>query len=214
LATSKNASRAVPEERAATPDEITAAIDGLSATDWYRLRKYGDHLIVLLAEKAGDRRGADLLNEAFMRLLKRSRKWDKTKVDFFNFLIGAMKSIANAWLRKKVSPTEQPVLASALVTEDDEGTPTDPAEEFKSIEKSAEIMLVYKEVVHQIEGLFPDDELASAVIEALREGYSPPEVRAFWNLSQTDYNAVMVKIRRRVAKAGITDPRPESQHVQ
>src|SRR5713226_7145868 len=120
-----NAVRKVPEERAATPEEIRAAIDGLSKTDWYRLRKFAEYQVFLLGEKTGDRRGDDLLNEAFTRLLQRSRKWDKSKVGFLGFLYGAMESIANSWLRKKGSPTEQAILASALVTENDEGEPSD-----------------------------------------------------------------------------------------
>jgi DNA-directed RNA polymerase specialized sigma24 family protein len=128
----KNTHRQVSEERAATPDEIRAAIDALSKTDWYRLQKFADYHVFLLGEKAGDRRGRDLLNEAFKRLLQRLRKWDKSKVGFMGFLYGAMESIANSWLRKKVSPTEAPALASSLVTENEEGELSDPAEGFES----------------------------------------------------------------------------------
>ncbi len=76
------ASEKVPEERAATPEEIRAAIEGLSKTDSHRLLRFADFQIVLLGERAGDRRGGDLLNEVFKRLLERTRKWDKSKVDF------------------------------------------------------------------------------------------------------------------------------------
>src|SRR5437667_2553884 len=142
-----NKLRKVPEERAATPDEIRAAIDALSKTGWYRLRKFADYHTFLLGEKAGDRRGGDLLNEAFNRLLQRSRKWDKSKVGFLGFLYGAMESIADSWQRKNLSPTESPALASSLVTENDEGEPSDPAEEFESTAADPAQMLVYKETL-------------------------------------------------------------------
>ena len=124
--------RRVPEEQAATPDEIREAVDSLSKADWYRLRKFAEYYIFLLSDKAGDRGGSDLLNEAFKRLLEGSRKWDKTKVDFMGFLFGTMESIADSWQRKKVTPTEVPVLASSLVTDNEEGEPSDPAEQFQS----------------------------------------------------------------------------------
>jgi hypothetical protein len=47
--------RRVSEERAASPEEIRAAIDGLTIADFGRLRRFGDYQILLLREKAGDR---------------------------------------------------------------------------------------------------------------------------------------------------------------
>jgi hypothetical protein len=137
--------RRVPEEQAATPDEIREAVDSLSKADWYRLRKFAEYYIFLLSDKAGDRGGSDLLNEAFKRLLERSRKWDKTKVDFMGFLFGAMESIADSWQRKKVTPTEAPILASSLVTNNEEGELSDPAEQFQSANVNQDQMFMCKE---------------------------------------------------------------------
>src|SRR5580698_4522944 len=88
----------VPRERAATAAEVEAAIEALSAADWYRLRAFAERRGFLLSEKA---RGRDLLGEAFERLLRGSRKWDKTKTGLVTFLFGAMRSICNAWFRAK-----------------------------------------------------------------------------------------------------------------
>jgi hypothetical protein len=205
--------RRVPEERAATPDEIRKAVDSLSKADWYRLRKFAEYHIFLLSDKAGDRRGSDLLNEAFKRLLERSRKWDKTKVNFMGFLFGAMESIADSWQRKKVTPTEAPVLASSLVT-NNEGEPSDPAEQFQSAHANQAQMFMYKETLAQIDALFADDQEVQMVIEALREGYDPPRVRELWNLSQKQYNAIIVRMRRRIEKAGIVNPTKGLRYVQ
>ena len=111
----KETARKIPEEHAATPEEIHAAIEALTPTDWYRLRKFAETYIFLLGEKAADRRADDLLDEAFKRFLERTRKWDRTKIDFMGVLSGAIKSISDRWLRKKTSPTETPVLASPRV---------------------------------------------------------------------------------------------------
>lgn len=203
----------MPEERAATPNEVRAAIDALSNTDWYRLRKFADCHASLLGEKAGDRRGCDLLNEAFKRLLQRSRKWDKTKVGFMSLLYGAVESIANSWLRKKVSPMEAAALASSLVTENEEGELSDPVEEFQSTAADPAQMLVYKETLDQIDALFADDPEVQMVLEALRDGYDPPGIRALWGFSQKEYNAIVVRMRRRIETAGITNPTGGPLHV-
>lgn len=212
--TANNRVRKVPEERAATPDEIRAAIEALSKADWYRLRRFADYYIVLLGDKAGDRCGDDLLNEALMRLLHRSRKWDKSKVGFLGFLYGAMESIANSWQRKKVSPTEAPTLASSLVTENDDGELSDPAEEFQSTAADPVQMLAYEQTLSQIDALFADDPEVQMVIEALAERYDPPGIRELWGFSQKQYNAIIVRMRRRIERAGIIDPTREQRHVQ
>ena len=204
----------VPEERAATPDEIRAAIAALSKADWYRLRTFADYYIFLLSDRAGERRGGDLLNEAFKRLLERSRKWDKSKVGFLGFLYGAVESIADSWQRKKVSPTEAPVLASSLVTENDDGESSDPAEEFELKAADPAQVLVYKETLDQIDALFADDPEVRMVIEALSDGYDPPGIRELWGFSQKQYNAIVVRMRRHIAKARIADPTKGRRHDQ
>jgi DNA-directed RNA polymerase specialized sigma24 family protein len=206
--------RQVPEARAATPDEIRAAIDALSRTDSYRLRKFAEYHIFLLGEKAGDRRGDDLLNDAFLRILKRSRKWDRTKIGFMGFLYGAMESIANSWLRKKDSPTEAPALASSLVRENEEGELSDPAEEFQSPAADPLQVLVCKDTLARITALFTDDQEVQMVIEGLREGLDPPGIRELWGFSQNQYNTIVVRMRRHIERAGITYLARERLHVQ
>lgn len=210
----KESARKIPEERAATPEEVHAAIETLTPTDWYRLRKFADYYIFLLGEKVGDRRADDLLSEAFTRFLERTRKWDKTKVDFMGVLFGAIESISDSWSRKKTSPTEAPVLASSLVVEDEDGVRSDPAEAFQSTSVSADQMLIYKKTLEAIDALFADDSEVRMVLEAFRDGYDPPGVRELWGFTQKNYNAIIVRMRRNIEKAGITDPTKGPHHVQ
>jgi DNA-directed RNA polymerase specialized sigma24 family protein len=201
----KEAARKIPEERAATPEEVHAAIEALTPADWYRLRKFANYYIFLLGEKAGDRRADDLLSEAFTRFLERTRKWDKTKVDFMGLLFGAIESISDNWNRKKSTPTESPILASSLIVEDEDGMSSDPAETFPSVSLSA---------AQEIDALFADDSEVQMLLEASRDGYDPPGVRELWGFTQKHYNAIVVRMRRNIEKAGITDPTKGSHHVQ
>jgi DNA-directed RNA polymerase specialized sigma24 family protein len=210
----KEAARNIPEEHAATPEEVQAAIEALTPADWYRLRKFAEYYIFLLGQKAGDRSADDLLNEAFTRFLERTRKWDKSKVDFMGVLFGAIESISDSWSRKKATPTESPVLASSLVVEDEDGLPTDPAEAFSSSSVSAPQMLIYKQTVERIDALFADDTEVQMVLEAFRDGYDPPGIRELWEFTQKQYNAIVVRMRRKIEKAGLTDPTKGPHHVK
>jgi hypothetical protein len=210
----KEAARKIPEERAATPEEVHAAIDSLTPTDWYRLRKFAGYFIFLLGEKAYDRRADDLLSKAFKRFLERTRKWDRTKVDFMGVLFGAIESISDSWNRKKPSPTESPALASSLVIENEDGVRPDPAEAFQSTAVGAPQMLVYKQTLEKIDALFADDPEVQMVLEAFRDGYDAPGVRQLWDFTQKHYNAIVVRMRRNIDKAGITDPTKGPHHVQ
>jgi DNA-directed RNA polymerase specialized sigma24 family protein len=203
--------RKVPEERAATLAEVEAAIAALSDPDLYRLREFAERREFMLQEKA---RGRDLLGEAFERLLRGSRKWDKTKIGFLAFLYGAMRSIAYSWLNEKTSPVEAPLIASALVVEDDEGKLSDPVADFARPAADASALLVYLETFEQIDLLFADDEEVRMVIEGFREGLDPPAIRDLWGFSQPKYNAIIIRMRRKMRRAGIADPRGVSRYVQ
>jgi hypothetical protein len=130
------------------------------------------------------------------------------------FLYGAMESIADSWLRRKDSPTEAPVLASSLIKENGDGDLSDPAEGFRSEAPDQARMLIYRETLKGIATLLADDEEIQMVIEGIREGLDPAAIRELWGLSQPQYNTIVVRMRRCIARTGITDPRMERRHVQ
>ena len=92
-------SRRVSEKVAATADDIRAAIEALTLADWARLRNYAANRILKLGPKADDRSNEDLLQIALELLLDDTRRWDRTKVEFLPFMIGAMKSVSSNWAR-------------------------------------------------------------------------------------------------------------------
>ena len=92
-------SRRVSEKVAATADDIRAAIEALTLADWARLRNYAANRTLKLGPKADDRSNEDLLQIALELLLDDTRRWDRTKVEFLPFMIGAMKSVSSNWAR-------------------------------------------------------------------------------------------------------------------
>jgi hypothetical protein len=206
--------RRVPAEKAATPTEIAAAIEALTAADFVRLQKYGWQRIRRLGPKAIGKTEDDLLQTALSDLLEDTRRWDKTKVGFMGFLFGAMKSISSNWA-KSYLPDEDPVLEADLRRRDEEGKEFSPLDAHRSGQPNAEQQLSDKQTLLEIDKLFEDDQEAQMVLTAWQEGYDPPGVRELWELSQNDYNTIVRRIRRTVEAVGIRPDRDRGgMHVQ
>ena len=58
--------------------------------------------------------------------------------------------------------------------------------------------------VEVIENAFADDPVISLILDGLRQGMTPGKVRAELELSQTEYETAMKRLRRRIQAA----PRP------
>jgi endoribonuclease L-PSP len=99
-------SRRVPEDSAATPAEITAAMEALSTPALLRLRNYARLRVQILGRKAAGRTDTELLADAMNATLEGKRRWNKRKVDFVGHLIGAMRSISSHWRTQSKSPDE------------------------------------------------------------------------------------------------------------
>jgi DNA-directed RNA polymerase specialized sigma24 family protein len=202
-----------PERRVASFDEVRAAIEALSPIDLHRLLKFADFQVLKLRGKGGPNEGADLLNEAFERLLTESRTWNQKKVEFMGLLFGAMRSIADSW-RTKVSTTERAVLFSSLLKENDDGEVYDPTQEFPCPVPDPSHLTLCKDTLEHINAMFANDQEGRMMLEGFIDQMTPPEIRDLWDWSKEKYNAVIVRMRRHLAKAGITDPTKESRHVQ
>jgi hypothetical protein len=199
--------RRVAPERAATPAEITAAIEGLSDVELVRLSQYASARVRLLGRKAGTENGDDLLQSAITDLLEDKRRWDKAKVSFMGFLFGAMKSISSNWAKAYLAD-EDPIRESELKQEDVDGKRSrNPLDRLASSAPTAERRLSQRRTLQQIETIFKDDQEAQMVLTAWQERYDPSGVRELWNLTQNEYNTIVRRIRRTLEAAGITADR-------
>jgi hypothetical protein len=199
----------VPEESAATPAEITDAMEVLSAPALLRLRSYARLRVRTLGQKAAGRTETELLADAMNATLEGKRRWNKDKVDFVGHLIGAMRSISSHW-RTQSKPADEAILESDLLQTTDSGdvlSPFDlvpseepgPGDELEANERQREA----RERVETIENVFADDPVISLILQGLRQGMTPTKVRAELELSQTEYETAMKRLRRRMrATAG------------
>ncbi len=203
---SESARRVAPE-RAASPAEITAAINGLSEVELVRLRQYASARVRLLGRKAGTETGDDLLQAAITDLLQDNRRWDKANVSFMGFLFGSMKSISSNWA-KTYAAEEDPIRETDLKQDDSDGKPSrNPLERHASAASSAEDRLINRATLQQIETLFKDDQEAQMVLAAWEDGCDPPGVRELWDLTQNQYNTIVRRIRRTIQAAGMQPDR-------
>lgn len=195
--------RRVPDEVAATPREIAAAIEARTPGDWARLKRSADYRIWRLGPKADSRTGDDLIQTALTDLLADTRRWNKSKVGFIGLLTGAMKSISSNWARS-YKEAETAVLEADLRRENEEGKIFSPLDNLQEPGPNPDQRLRDKQTLELIDDLFKDDEKAQMVLTAWQEGYDPPGVRELWSLSQNEYNAIVRKIHRRLGTAALT----------
>jgi hypothetical protein len=198
--------RRVPPEKAATPIEIAAAIEALSAADFARLGLYATRRVRLLGPKAMEKTGDDLIQTAVQDLLADTRRWDKTKASLMGFLFGAMKSISSNWA-KSHRQEEAPVLEAELRKKDDEGKVPSPMDVYAGEHRTAEENMVDVQTLLAIDNLFKEDQEAQMILTAWQDGYDPAGVRELWGLSQNEYNTIVRRIRRTLDVAKITPDR-------
>lgn len=151
-----------------------------------------------LGRRAAGRTEGDLLGEAVTATLSGERRWNKTKVSLVGHLLGVMRSISSHW-RRDFDPDEEPTLESDLATTTGDGGVLRRFDLVPSAEPSADRVLEAKERVEAIEQAFADDPVVSLILEGMREGMSPADVRSELSLSQTEYETAMKRLRRKAA---------------
>lgn len=172
-------------------DEIAASIRDLMEAQWIRLRKASAYFAW-----AYNLSSDDLLQEAFYRALAGSRKCP-SNVDLVEFLVEAMRSIANGEAEKvenqiDVIPVVQP---GALV----EG-----AVDVKDSKESQEETMIAAESDEAIRqtllGLFPNDRQARDLVDGILAGYEGEGLRTLTDLDQKGYASKRRLVRRTIDK--------------
>ena len=188
--------RRIPEEKAATPDEVRTAIADLTTPNLLRLKKFASFRIRGLGRKACGRDGNDLRQEAVVDTLSGNRHWNKEAVDFVGHLLGAMRSISTHW-GEQFDPDEAR-LESEVTRIAPQGKIRNPIDGIASATIAGERIISAKEEIEEIERIFAEDAVVSLIIEGLREGMTGPEIQDALGISQKEYDAAMKRMRRKV----------------
>lgn len=183
-----------PEPTYATEAEIEAAIRTLSKPDLYRLSCYAQFRAGALAALGLGISGPDLLQETLKRTLAGKRRWPKA-VSFVDYLIWTMKSISSAEVKKVHGAgftfIDGPRDVREAPEEDCEG-----CWQLPSRTPEPERIVAARQELERLKGLFSDDERVLLVIDGLAEGMTGPDIQKCLELSQTDYETIMKRLRR------------------
>ena len=167
----------------------------LTVAERSRLDAFAAWRIRGLGRKAGGRTFEDLFNEAVRATLDGTRSWNRDKVDFFGYLIGAMKSISDNWGKR--FRDDDPVLESDLSRDDVGGSALD---RLAAHTPSPEEELARKQQLEAIRRDFADDPVISRIVLDLCRGESFAEICQKHGLAPNELNAAIKRIRRRVAR--------------
>lgn len=145
---------------------------------------------------------ADLLQEAFTRVLEGSRR-KPDGVPMVAFLAGVMRSLREQYWRqaRKRSRLKPVLLADLEVAAANEGDLPDPA-------PNPERRAVAMQAMESIREIFSEDLRAQQIIEGLFDGLSLEETCTTYGMSKTDYDSTRRRMRRSLVRAGLRLPQP------
>jgi len=213
MKTKTKASPAPPKPEPAKLADIKHAVEALTREDTERIRQSAQNRIYWIGPYAANGRDAEeLVSEAYERILDGRRRWYKERVDFTQYLIGVIRSIASEWAgyherNRDENLPEFAQLESQLSKIDDDGKEIPRFDNVIDTRPSAEQGLIRADreaedeaLVKEIEARFANDDKATMVILGIEDGMDGPAIRAEFQISEQDYKATMRRIRYGVNK--------------
>lgn len=195
----KSRYRGIPEEKAASREEIDSAFQELSKAQLIRLRSISRfRSLDLVGRFIEFEDEEDLLKKSLIKLFSGERKWDKEKVDFFGLLVKTMKSIADH-ARKHMASKKAGVETKTIHLEPNENYPN-PIENLAVDQPSSERSLIAKQSIEIIEGYFSENPTVLEIIDGLQQGLNGSEIRELFDLSNTKYESARRKLQRGLNK--------------
>jgi hypothetical protein len=201
-----------PKQPAATLEELSAAIQGLSEPERLRLSRRGDQL----AYGTCYANGLDLLDEAVLRALsgaagsadegKKGRVW-RHGVEIVAFLMMTMKGLSSDSRGSLTTRVDRRM--EALAGED--GEALSAIYESELSHESVEHTLIEREDLEArerqaevdaalIEKRFADDDEVLAILEGEKEGWSAERIREEFGMSKLAYSTARTRLRRGLDK--------------
>lgn len=169
-------------------DELAERISALSSVDHQRL--------LLAARRLADglgMTGEDLLQQAFLHVLEGHRHCP-ANVDAKTFIYGVLRSLASS-RRKSEARHPEAELHEFDATEDGSADPP-PADCRFDPAKLTEEEAAARELMHQLEVCFADDEDVQLLILSRANGDTPAETKAVLGKNDREYATICKRLRR------------------
>ena len=186
-------------ENAASREEVVAAIEALTREQHLRLERFARWRMRGLGRAAQGRDWEDLVGEAIAATYEGRRRWSKGSVDFFQHLIGVIRSISSHW-RDQFNPDEA-FFESEVLRVTPQGKTANPMIEAASPAADPEHAHAVKEEVKRIAQIASNNPLAWLILDGLSDGMTGPEIREALDVSQREYETAMKWLRRNIRRA-------------
>lgn len=186
-------------ENASSREEVVAAIEALTREQLLRLERFGRWRMRGLGRAAQGRDWEDLVGEAIAATYEGRRRWSKGSVDFFQHLIGVIRSISSHW-RDQFNPDEA-FFESEVIRVTPQGKTVNPMVEVASRAADPEHAHAGKEEVKRIAQIASNNPLAWLILDGLSDGMTGPEIREALDVSQREYETAMKWLRRNIRRA-------------
>lgn len=195
-----NNPRRIPESKAATHEELTDAINGITENEWIKLNKAAGYF--MRGSASMNREVRDLINETVLAFFKlNGRTWKKGEVDIVRTLHEAMRSVASNW--RKEYQRKIAVQAPLPLGRDD-----DPAKALADIPvvgdaiqdrlEDEELLAAMRTQLAEINELVAEREMAALIIMAMTDGMDGAQIRKELELTVQQHETEMLWIRRKV----------------
>jgi DNA-directed RNA polymerase specialized sigma24 family protein len=182
----------------ATPDGIRDAFEALTPIELARLAKYARWRLRALGSRQLSRDADEFVTDALISLLDGRRVWHPEKISFYVCFKGVIKS--QTYNLRTKSPADAFDELKSLHRKADTD-PTDPLDRRSSRTfQTPEQDLEWKQIEGLIKERFAGDDEAALMLEARLEGKTPAEIREALGLSQQQYEIVVKRVRRAIAK--------------
>ncbi len=182
------------ECRAANTDEVNTAYEGLTENELLVLQRYAAIRVERVRVAAGSRTDEDLLHDALVGALSGKRTWNPDRVDFVRFMLLAMQSISNGWVR--MYRRRGTILATDLIVEREDGVDEDPLDAVPSPDPSPEELAHAGLLRQRFEEMLGNDKIRCGVLEAKMAGFNGEEILLLLDITKQQYDAARQYIHR------------------
>lgn len=183
------------EKEAASPDEISQAIEGLTVANLRKLQNFARFRMAALGHLSRGLDAEDLLEEAMTATLDGRRTWRKSSVTFVNHLMAVMRSTSDNWATR--GDRREVVEAELYGRDQDEDEPDDLLGAVEPTTAGQERQLIEKEALEALEVSVSDDPIAREVLSALQLGLKGQDLKDTLGITEDQLRAAMRKIERR-----------------
>ncbi len=184
--------------QAHTAAEFEAALSAIyqNSAQLLKLQRYASSRIGAIGRAAEGRTAEDLLSEAVTLTLEGQRTWSSA-VDIVGHLIGVMKSVSSHWAEQVNTRDAVTLVESDVSHTTQDGRVFNAVTQHPCDRPSVERTLVARAQVEEIRQAFVDDTLVTKILDQMAAGVTDgPSIKAALNLSQTQYETAMKRLRR------------------